>query len=197
MLFNRKFILASSSKSRAFLLKNNNLNFIQIKPKCNEQNIKKKLIKSKKSIKKIPLELAKAKAQSIGLKRNLITVGADTIILFENKIIDKAKNLKQAITKIKKLSGKEHLIISSACAFYKSKLLWKHTETTKVRIRKLNDKEIEHYLKKSGKQILNSVGCYQIEKNGLNIIETIKGDFFNVMGFPLFNFINFLKKNDN
>ena len=47
---------------------------------------------------------------------------------------------------------------------------------------------------KTGKQILNCVGCYQIEKSGPNIVESIKGDFFNVMGFPLFPFLDFLKK---
>ena len=44
------------------------------------------------------------------------------------------------------------------------------------------------------KSILGSVGCYQIEENGPLIIEKIKGDFFNVMGFPLFPFLTFLKK---
>ena len=44
------------------------------------------------------------------------------------------------------------------------------------------------------RKILNSVGCYQLEKLGPNIIENIKGDFFNVMGFPLFPFLTFLKK---
>ena len=66
-------------------------------------------------------------------------------------------------------------------------------QTTKVKIRKLNKKNIDQYLKKSGKQILTSVGCYQIEKSGPQIIEFIKGDYFNVMGLPLFPLINFIK----
>ena len=46
---------------------------------------------------------------------------------------------------------------------------------------------------RTNEQILNSAGCYQIEALGPNIIENIKGDFFNVMGFPLFPFLFFLK----
>ena len=65
---------------------------------------------------------------------------------------------------------------------------------TTIKLRNIKDKDIDNNLKKSGKQILNCVGCYQIEKNGHNIIENIKGDFFNVMGFPLFPFLLFLKK---
>ena len=55
-------------------------------------------------------------------------------------------------------------------------------------------KEIDIYLSYVGKNILKSAGCYQVEKDGPNIIENITGDFFNVMGFPLFPFLVFLKK---
>jgi Nucleotide-binding protein implicated in inhibition of septum formation len=90
------------------------------------------------------------------------------------------------------LSGKTHSIISSISIYYNSKLVWTHTEKTKVKIRKLSKTQITNYLKKCGPKILSSVGCYQVEKNGPRIIENIKGDFFNVMGFPLFPFLKFL-----
>ena len=54
--------------------------------------------------------------------------------------------------------------------------------------------ETEAYLKKTGKNILSSVGCYQVEKLGPQIIKSINGDFFNVLGFPLFPFLTFLSK---
>ena len=59
---------------------------------------------------------------------------------------------------------------------------------------KLNQKQINIYLKKTGKNILSSVGCYQVEKLGPQIIKSINGDFFNVLGFPLFPFLTFLSK---
>ena len=59
---------------------------------------------------------------------------------------------------------------------------------------KLNKKQIDTYLKKTGKNILSSVGCYQAEKLGPQIIKSIKGDFFNVLGFPLFPFLTFLSR---
>ena len=70
--------------------------------------------------------------------------------------------------------------------------IWENYEKTHVKIRKLNNSEINAYLKKTGKQILSSVGCYQIESLGPNIIEGIKGDYFNVMGLPLFNLLDYL-----
>ena len=135
------------------------------------------------------------KAASISKKHyNSLVIGSDTIIDLNNKIIEKAKNIKEAKKKLNKLSGKKHDIYSSAAAYYKNRLVWKTTQKTTVKIRKLKRKEINEYLKKTDKSILLSVGCFQIEKEGPNIIENIKGDFFNVMGFPLFPFLLFLKK---
>ena len=96
--------------------------------------------------------------------------------------------------KILKLSGKKHIIISSICVFKNKKQIWTHTQSTNIEIRKLENKEVESYLKLCGKSVLNSVGCYHIESLGPHIIKNIEGDFFNVMGFPLFPFLNFLKK---
>ena len=195
MFFNKRFILASKSKSRFFILKNNKLNFCCIPPTCDEELIKKQKIKKKISPRGISLCLAKNKAASISKeKHNSLVVGSDTIIEFNKKIIEKAKNIKEAKKKLLKLSGKKHNIYSSAVVYYKNKLIWKSTQKTTIKVRKLNKKEINKYLKNTDKSILNSVGCFQIEKDGPNIIENIKGDFFNVMGFPLFPFLAFLKR---
>ena len=133
--------------------------------------------------------LAKAKAKSINFKYpQQLVIGCDTIIIFQNKIIDKAKDLKSAKKKIKKLSGKEHKIISAVSIFKNKKQIWSCIQTTKVKIRKLSTKNINHYINVCGEEILQSAGCYQIESHGPMIIENIKGDFFNVMGFPLFPF---------
>ena len=195
MLINTKFILASSSKSRYKILKQNGLSFTKQKPKVNEDLIKKKLKKTKKTPSEIAKLLAEQKAKSISKKNpSKMVLGCDTIIVFNGKIFDKAKNYKQAQKKLEKLSGREHQIISSAVVFNQGKQIWSATEKTNVKIRKLDKKEINRYLKECGTQILESVGCYQIERLGPNIIESIKGDFFNVMGFPLFSFLKFLMK---
>ena len=195
MFFNNKFILASSSNSRYKLLKNNNLSFTKINPQCDEEALKKKMIKKKQRPQKISLELARLKSQSISkIKKNILVVGSDTIINFNGKILNKAKNIKEAKKKILLMSGKDHKIYSSSSVYYNNREVWNSTQETKIKIRKLNKKEIHQYLTKTGKQILNSVGCYQLESLGPNIIEDINGDFFNVMGFPLFPFLNFLKK---
>ena len=195
MVFNNTFVLASSSESRKKILKKNNLSFQVQKPKCNEEVEKNKLLKKGASAKKISLELARLKSKNISKKtKNKLVVGSDTVISFRGGILNKAKNTKEAKNKIKAISGKKHNIYSSASVFYNKKEIWSTTQKTTVKMRRLSDNEIDFYLLKTGKKILSSVGCYQLEGLGPNIIEDIKGDFFNVMGFPLFPFLIFLKK---
>ena len=193
MSINNFFILASGSKSRILILKNLGLNFEKIQHGCDEGYYKKSFLELKYSPKKISLKLAKNKAKNIKTKNEII-VGSDTVINLSGKIIEKAKNILEAKRNIKKLSGKKHTIISSVAAYYSNKLIWCCSQEAKVMIRKLKEQEIKKYLRLCGPDILDSVGCYKIEKNGGIIIEKINGDFFAVMGFPLFPFLKFLKK---
>ena len=108
MLFNTKFILASKSKSRLFILNNNNLNFIQMPPDCDEELIKKQNIRKKVSLKKISLYLAKSKAQSVSIKRrNTLVVGSDTIIDLNYNMIEKVKTISDAKKKTKEVDWKK------------------------------------------------------------------------------------------
>ena len=197
MITHNKFVLASSSLSRFKILKNSGLTFIRKKPTCNEEDIKKKLkskgLKPSLIAKKLSYE--KAKSISLQQKYNSYTVlGCDTLIYLNNRVFDKAKNLKEAKKKILELSGKKHKIVSGITACRSGRKVWQCSETTEVEIRMLSSTQVDFYLKKTGRQILGSVGCYQIESLGPNIIRDIKGDFFNVMGIPLFKMLNFLEK---
>ena len=195
MITNSKYILASSSASRKQILNKVGLNFKQVKPTCNEEWLKKIIKKKNKSPIFIAKKLSYEKARSISQNKkysSLEVIGCDTIISLNNQMFDKAKNMKQAKTKIKKLSGKKHKIISGLTICKNGKKIWQCSSITEVKIRNLSEKQIDNYLKKTGTKILQSVGCYQIESLGPNIIEGISGDFFNVMGLPLFKLLNYV-----
>ncbi len=193
----QKFILASSSKSRYKILKNAGLNFTQKKPNCNEEDIKKTINRKTKPeifAKKLSYEKAKS-VSKLKQYTNKIVLGCDTVIYHNGKILDKVSSVEKAKKKIKSLSGKTHIIVSGLTICINGFKVWEDYEKTHVKIRKLNNKEVNTYLKKTGKQILSSVGCYQIESLGPHIIERIKGDYFNVMGLPLFNLLDYLYSN--
>jgi len=191
---NFQIVLASSSASRKKIFKNIGFNFITRKPKVDEEKHQRTFKKKKYNIKKITKTLAELKCKSIKKRKSELVIGCDTLIKINNKIIHKAKNIKEAKKRIKELSGKQHQLYSSVVVYFDNKPVWEKTVKTNVKIRRLSKKEINNYIQECGKTIIKSVGCYEIEKKGPNIIEYIKGDFFNVMGFPLFPFLVFLKK---
>ncbi|PPR44902.1 MAG: Septum formation protein Maf [Alphaproteobacteria bacterium MarineAlpha5_Bin11] len=194
---NNKIILASKSESRKRILKNTKIPFRVVAPKIKEGEYKNKFKKKGLSYKNITKKLAEIKCRDVSKKHpKNIVVACDTMIELNNKIFNKAKNLKEAKNKIKKLSGKGHNIYSSVCVIKNNKIIWSFGKNTKVWIRSLKNEDVDSYLSKSGSQILKSVGCYQAEKMGPLIISKISGDFYNVLGFPVLDFIKFIKKTE-
>ena len=197
MFTHNTYVLASSSKSRFNILKKSGFLFKQVKPTCNEEKIKNKIKMKKTKPSLVAKKLSYEKAKSISKTKKYFddyVIGCDTLIYLDNKIFDKAKNLKEAKKKIKTLSGKTHKIVSGLTICKNGRKIWQCSSTTEVKVRKLNALQINKYLKKTGNQILSSVGCYQIESLGPNIIEEIRGDFFNVMGIPLFKLLKYVFK---
>ena len=197
MITHKQYVLASSSQSRQKILKDSGFIFKKAKPLCNEEEIKRKINK-KKNATYIAKKLAYEKAKSVSKVKkflNYYVIGCDTLIYINNKIYNKAKNKREAYNKIKTLSGKTHKIVTGLTICKNGNIVWQCSSTTSVKIRKLKPDEIKLYLKKAGNKILSSVGCYQIESLGPIIIEDIRGDFFNVMGLPLFKLLKYATKN--
>tara|TARA_Y100000590_G_scaffold304138_1_gene342932 strand:- start:1109 stop:1717 length:609 start_codon:yes stop_codon:yes gene_type:complete len=188
-------VLASKSQSRKALLKKINVRFVSIDPRVDEKKYKLHFYKKKYNTRKITKELAEIKSLKISkIYKKRYVLGCDTSIEINKKTINKARNLFEAKKTLKKLSGKKHFIYTSMCISKEGKIIWEHTERTKMYIRKISNKEIQSYLKKTGKKILNSVGCYHAESNGPIIFKKIEGDFYNVLGLPVLTLISFLKK---
>lgn len=190
-----KLILASSSYSRRKILKNLKIQFICIPPKINEDQ-KKLLYKDRGyNIKKTTYELAKSKSKSISKKHKKdLVLGCDTMIELNKQTINKAKSLVDVEKTLKKISGKKHNIYSSIYLSVNNKKAWSCSEKTVVYIKKLTKKEIKLYIKKTGRKIKNSVGCYLAEETGPLIFDKIKGDFYNVLGLPILRLLNFIRK---
>ena len=197
MYNNNNYILASSSKSRLRILKNSGFPFKSVHPTCDEEKIKNNLKKKLTSPSIIAKKLSFEKARSVSKDKKYINynvIGCDTLIYINNSIFDKAKSIGEAKQKIQKLSGKTHKIVSGVTICKNGKKIWQCSEVTSVKIRNLNKSQINLYLKKTGLSILSSVGCYQAELLGPQIIENIKGDLFNVMGLPLFKLLNHIMR---
>ena len=135
------------------------------------------------SVKSAPEYLARLKALDIAKKHpeNLI-IGADTCVIYGNKIFGKPKSLDEAFSMLKKLSGKSHKVITG-CALVKGDKIKTFSVTTTVKFFKLSDSEITSYI--ATPEPYDKAGGYGIQSMGGLFVKGIKGDYLNVVGLPV------------
>lgn len=184
----KPIILASTSPRRKELLEKLGLQF-QVVSSNYEEDMNSKLK---------PLELAKrlsaGKAGAVVAQfPQHIIIAADTFIAFSNELLGKPHTATDVTKMLKKISGKPISVITGFTIIdtSKNKKISKSVET-KVYIKNLSDKEIAAYVKT--KEPMDKAGAFAIQGIGAVIVKKIDGDFFNVMGLPLFDLSESLKK---
>ena len=190
-----EIILSSSSKTRRKILKNIGIKFNYKPPRVNEEKIKEKLILKQIKPKKICQILAKEKALSNTKKfPDYLSIGVDTCLIFKNKFISKPATKKQAKKTLKIINGKYHILYSSVFIAKNGKKVWSFNDEARLKLYKLNNKEINLYIQKLSISNMKSSGLYQIEGMGISLFEKIEGSFFTILGIPLMPLLNFFKK---
>ncbi len=181
-----EIILASKSKVRKDILQQNNINCKVVASNLDEEPIKKSLLKEGASPELVSKNLAEIKATKVSsLNPNLIVLGADSVIDFENKIISKPRNREEALEILKTLNGKEHFLISSVSIAKNGLMIWNYTEKAKLTMKKFNIQELTDYLSKISDHALYSYNVYQIEGEGKHLFSSIEGDKNTIMGLPI------------
>jgi len=139
-------------------------------------------------------KLSRLKALDVASKiSNGIVIAADTVVVLGEKILGKPKNKKEAREMLKSLSGKEHQVITGiAVVNAKTKKMLGDAVVTKVKFRKLTNELIEKYI--TSGEPLDKAGAYGIQGKGSLLVESIKGDYFNVVGLPLNTLNQLLEK---
>lgn len=139
-------------------------------------------------------DIARKKAEIMLNKYpNKNILAADTVVEVNSEILGKPKDEKEAISMLKKLSGKTHKVITAYCMLNKEKnIMILNSNTSLVTFKKLTDETIKWYI--GTKESLDKAGAYGIQGKGAILIEKIEGDFYSIMGFPISNYIEDLNK---
>lgn len=182
-------ILASQSPRRKQLLSALGLTF-----DCISENVEESYPNSLNP-KEVPVFLAQKKLGSLPQKHpQRLIISADTVVLLDQEILGKPQNHQEAISMLSRISGKKHQVITGVG------LAWNHqiihfSACTDVYFRALNIKEVEHYVNTFSP--LDKAGSYGVQEwIGLVGIEKINGCYYNVMGLPLSQMIQFLTTNN-
>ena len=181
-----KIILASKSKVRKDILDNNNIPN-EVKPSnIDEDVVKESLIKERATPEIISKNLAELKANKISLNElNQLVLGADSVIDLEGELISKPENRKEALQILKKLNGKIHYLISSACISKNGEMIWNHTDKAILTMKKFSDEDLIKYLSKISDEALYAYNVYQIEGEGKKLFSKIEGNKNTIMGLPV------------
>ena len=135
--------------------------------------------------------LAREKASAIAVRDpDLITIGADTVVVINRKVLGKPADVADAARMLKMLSGREHTVIT-AVAVARGKKLRSAVEEVHVKFRRLRDDEIEAYIATG--EPMDKAGAYGIQGFGATIVERVEGDYFAVMGLPLVRLVGLLR----
>ena len=187
-------ILASKSKVRFDILKNNDINCVAEPSNVDEDIIKEALQKDGATPELISKNLAEIKANKISQnKTEHIVIGADSVIDLNGEIISKPKNRTDALKILKKLNGKTHHLISSVCISRGGSMIWNHSEKASLAMKKFSESDLKLYLSKISDENLYAYNVYQIEGEGKNLFSDIKGDKNTIMGLPIKKIKQYLK----
>lgn len=127
--------------------------------------------------------LAKMKAYSVFrfYKKDLI-IACDTIVVSGQRIFEKPHSYEEAFEMLKALSGKTHVVLSAYTILYKDFEITR-TIKTYVTFNELTDENIKKYLEKN--TYFDKAGGYAIQDGDASLVASIKGSYYNVVGFPI------------
>ena len=173
------YILASKSPRRQELIHDLGIDF-RVEIRDVEENFPTELYREE-----IPVFLAELKAKPFlgTLAVNDLLITADTIVWLDGEVFGKPSDREDAFRILKKLSGKEHQVISGVCltGMEKQKSFF---SISNVSFRELSDKEIYFYIDEF--KPYDKAGAYGIQEwIGYIGITHIEGSFYNVMGLPV------------
>ena len=183
-----RVILASTSPRRKNLLEKAGIEFEVISPKYDE-----KFDNFNFSFEKIEnISLNKAKSVAEDVYDDSIILSADTVVVFENKILLKPKDKKDAINMLKKLSGKVHFVVTCYTLFCPKtgKIITKHVKSY-VEFGVLSDEQIIKYIENFNP--LDKAGAYGLQELPDYFKAKTTGSVNNVIGLPVEEILEDLK----
>lgn len=179
-------VLASNSSRRKKLLTDIGLEFETITNDVSEE------VEASLSPIEAVMELSKRKAEAALKKRpNDVIIAADTTVCLENEQLGKPETEQHAYEILKKLSGKEHKVVTGVTIIDSNQTVTFYESTT-VYMKPFNDLQIYDYIKTG--EPFGKAGAYAIQGLGEKLVDYYEGDFFTVVGLPVKKLQQELKK---
>ena len=139
--------------------------------------------------------LAREKAIAVARKHGgRLTLGADQTLTLGVERLTKPQNRDGARAQLRALRGRTHELHSAIAFVQHGVVQFEHVGVARLTMRDFSDRFLELYLDAAGDSVAASVGGYQIEGYGLQLFESIDGDYFTILGLPLLEVLAFLRR---
>jgi len=190
-----KIILASGSGVRKQILDKYKIKSDVIVSNVDEEQVKEALLSENATPLIISKNLAEIKSIKVSSKNpDRLVLGADSVISLNNKLINKPKSRKEALEILKELNNSKHYLISSVCISKNGAMIWNHSDQSELKMKNFKEEELIEYLDRIKTETLLMYGVYQVEADGLNLFEYIRGDRDSIMGLPIKEIMNYIKQ---
>lgn len=134
----------------------------------------------------LAVELAAAKALAVSRQKpEAWVLGADQTLSFDGGLVSKAKSLDEARQRLGQMRGRVHHLHSGAALAHDGAVVWSGVDSAAMRMRGFSDVFLDAYLAAEGEALLSCVGAYRLEGLGSQLFEAVEGDYFTVLGLPL------------
>ncbi len=139
--------------------------------------------------------LARAKASAVArLHPTRLVLGADQVLALGGRRFTKPADRAVARAQLRALAGRAHELHSAIAFVQDGKVLFEHISTARLTMRAFSDTFLDRYLDAAGAAATESVGAYQLEGLGVQLFESVDGDYFTVLGLPLLVALDFLRR---
>ncbi len=189
-----RVILASTSASRSSLLRHAGVAFEAMRPGVDEDAAKAALLGEGVGPLQIADALAELKAVRVSSRAEGLVIGADQTLDLDGELFDKAETLEQARERLARLRGRPHKLHSAVVVAQGGQPIWREVQTATLWMRPFTDDYLEGYLARRGEGLLSSVGCYQLEEEGVQLFSRIEGDYFAILGLPMLGLLDLLRR---
>ncbi len=199
---NATILLASASVARQNILRSAGIDFDILPVAIDEAQVRAGALADDMMLEDIAILLASLKAQaasqyiSDALKASstAYVIGADQILVCEEKIINKPATITTAKDQLLWLSGKSHKLFSAIVLFRDDQRIWHHLAESTLTMRQIDGVFVDSYIQHIGDAALWSPGAYQIESFGSSLFSKIDGDYFDILGLPLLPLLSILRE---
>jgi septum formation protein len=184
-------ILASSSAIRRQMLRAAGVEHNSIAPAVDEDSIK----AAHSDAADMTMELAAAKALSISrASLDAWVIGSDSAVTVAGRLFNKPSSREAAAEHLRTFSGGA-MQLTSAVAFARGgEVDWRHVETATLKVRPLSEEFIATYLDAEWPEVGYCVGVFRMEGRGVQLFDSVEGDYFTILGMPLIPLLGALRE---